>query len=87
MVLTENEWSGRRQPRLSPSVSDIYLRRITLDNTFDEHGRQRSPLHARITSDLAALDKLLQRSGWRREAAGCSDEHLHHLLADGFSAA
>jgi len=87
MVLSENEWSGRRQLRLSPSVSGVYLRRSALDNAFDEHGRQRSPLHARITGDLAALDKLLQRSGWRRGAAGGQDPRLHALFAEGFSAA
>lgn len=87
MVLSENEWSGRRQLRLSPSVSGIYLRRSALDNGFDEHGRQRSSLAARITGDLAALDKLLQRSGWRREAAGGQAPKLHALFADGFSAA
>jgi len=86
MVLSENEWSGGRQLRLSPSVSGIYLRRSALDNGFDEHGRQRSPLPVRITGDLVALDKLLQRSGWCRGAAGGSDEHQHLLLADGFSA-
>ena len=87
MVLAESEWSGRRQLRLSPSVSGIYLNRHALDVGFDEHGRQRIPLPARITGELPALDKLLQRSGWRREAAGSADEHLHLLLADGFRAA
>jgi hypothetical protein len=85
MVLAESEWSGRRQ--LRPSVSGIYLNRHALDAGFDEHGRQRIPLPARITGELPALDKLLQRSGWRREAAGSADEHLHFLLADGFRAA
>ncbi|WP_276308760.1 DUF2913 family protein [Pantoea rodasii] len=86
MVLAESEWGGRRQLRLSPSVSGIYLNRQALDAGFDEHGRQRIPLPARITGELPALDKLLQRSGWRREAARGADDHLHHLLADGFSA-
>ncbi|WP_244319743.1 MULTISPECIES: hypothetical protein [Pantoea] len=85
MVLSENEWSGRRQLPLNSSVSGVYLRRSALETGFDEHGRQRSPLPMRITGDLAALDKLLQRSGWRRGAAGGSDEH-QLLLADGFSA-
>ncbi|WP_236699804.1 DUF2913 family protein, partial [Type-E symbiont of Plautia stali] len=84
MVLAESEWRGRRQLRLSPSVSGIYLNRHALDAGFDEHGRQRIPLPARITGELPALDKLLQRSGWRREAARSEDEHLHLLLADGF---
>ncbi|MCT6592711.1 DUF2913 family protein [Pantoea dispersa] len=86
MVLAESEWSGRRQLRLSTSVSGIYLNRHALDAGFDGHGRQRIPLPARITGELPALDKLLQRSGWRREAARGADDHLHHLLADGFSA-
>ena len=84
MVLAENEWSGRRQLRLSPSVSGIYLERRALNAGFDEHGRQRIPVPVRITGELAGLDVLLNRSGWRRVLAG---EHgrMHHLLAEGFS--
>lgn len=82
MVLSENEWSGRRQLRLSPSVSGVYLRRSALETGFDEHGRQRSPMPARITGDLGALDKLLQRSGWRREAADGQDHQLYTLIAE-----
>jgi len=59
MVLAESEWSGRRQLRLSPSVSGINLNRHALDAGFDEHGRQLIPLPARITGELPALDKLL----------------------------
>ena len=87
MVLAESEWSGRRQLRLSPSVSGIYLNRSGLDGGFDEHGRQRTPLPARITGERPALDKLLQRSGWRSEPAGGPDPLLYHLLAEGFSGA
>ncbi len=84
MVLAEGEWSGRRKLRLSPSVSGIYLNRNALDTGFDELGQQRIPLPARITGDLAGLDVLLQRSGWRREAADAQDAQLHTLLAEGF---
>jgi len=87
MVLAEGEWSGRRQLRLSPSVSGIYLNRNALDTGFDEQGQQRIPLPVRITGALAGLDTLLQRAGWRREAAGAQDAQLHTLLAEGFSAA
>lgn len=87
MVLAESEWSGRRQLRLSPSVSGIYLNRSGLDGGFDEHGRQRTPLRARITGERPALDKLLQRSGWRSEPAGGPDPLLYHLLAEDFSGA
>jgi hypothetical protein len=86
MVLAESEWSGRRQRPLSPSVSGIYLNRNVLETGFDEQGQQRIPLPIRITGALAGLDKLLQRSGWRREAAGAQDEQLHTLLAEGFTA-
>lgn len=87
MVLAESEWSGRRQLRLSQSVSGIYLNRNALGTGFDEQGQQRIPLPVRITGALAGLDTLLQRSGWRREAAGAQDAQLHTLLAEGFSAA
>ncbi|MCE2003841.1 DUF2913 family protein [Enterobacter asburiae] len=72
--------NGRRQRRLSPSVSGVYLRRSALETGLDEHGRQRSPLPARITGDLGALDNLLQRSGWPREAADGQDHQLHTLI-------
>ncbi|WP_168355741.1 DUF2913 family protein [Pantoea agglomerans] len=84
MVLAESEWSGRRQLRLSPSVSGIYLERRALDAGFDKHGRQRIPLPVRITGELAGLDVLLNRSGWRRVPAE-EDDRMHHLLAEGFS--
>jgi len=84
MVLAESEWSGRRQLRLSPTVSGIYLERRALDAGFDEHGRQRIPLPVRITGELAGLDVLLSRSGWRRVEAG-DDDRMHHLLAEGFN--
>lgn len=86
MVLAEGEWSGRRKLRLSPFVSGIYLNRNALDTSFDDLGRQRIPLPARITGELAGLDVLLNRSGWRRVPAG-EDGQMHHLLAEGFSAA
>ncbi|MGC0869964.1 UNVERIFIED_ORG: hypothetical protein C7430_11574 [Pantoea agglomerans] len=86
MVLAEGEWSGRRKLRLSPFVSSIYLNRNALDTGFDDLGRPRIPLPAQITGELAGLDVLLNRSGWRRVPAG-EDGQMHHLLAEGFSAA
>ncbi|MGK3126444.1 DUF2913 family protein [Candidatus Pantoea formicae] len=86
MVLAESEWSGRRQLRLSPTVSGIYINRNALDSGFDEHGRQRIPLSARITGDLAALDKLLHRSGWRRKTTDAEGTPLYMLVADVFNA-
>lgn len=84
MVLAENEWSGRRQLQLNPSVSGIYLSRSAQETGFNEHGRQLIPLPARITGELAGLDVLLNRSGWRRVPAG-EDCRMHHLLAGDFN--
>lgn len=58
-VLTQSELSGRRQLRLSPAVSGFYLCNHGLDTGFDANGGQSSPLPARITDELPALDKLL----------------------------
>lgn len=63
MVLADSEWSGRRELRLSPAVSGIYLNRNGRDSGFDERGQQRLALPARITGELPALDTLLNRSG------------------------
>jgi len=45
MVLADSEWSGRRQLRLSPAVSGIYLNRNGLDSGFDEHGQRDEHQH------------------------------------------
>jgi hypothetical protein len=87
MVLADSEWSGRRQLRLSPAVSGIYLNRNGLDSGFDEHGQQRRAIPARITGELNALDTLLNRSGWRRVKVESDDAMLHHLVAEKFSEA
>lgn len=87
VVLADSEWSGRRQLRLSPAVSGIYLNRNGLGSGFDEHGQQRIALPARITGELPALDALLNRSGWRRVKAESEDPLLHHLMAEGYSVA
>ncbi|WP_437616276.1 DUF2913 family protein [Erwinia sp. V71] len=83
-VLSDSEWSGRRQRRPEPSVAAVYLSRSALDGGFDKHGRQRISLPARIGGNLAALDSLLSGTGWRREPAAGEDPMLHHLLAEGF---
>lgn len=67
----EGQWQGRKALRLNPSVSGLYLHKDSLNAGFNPAGLQTAPLPARITGDLDALDSLLQRSGWRREPAGC----------------
>lgn len=80
LVLSENEWSCRNQLKTGPSVQGIYLSHQNLNTAFDHSGLQVSPLEARITGDINALDALLQRSGWRREQSS-EDEQLHTLSA------
>lgn len=84
MVQSENEWSGRNRIRLNSAVSGIYINRVALDNGFDEEGKQRFPLPARITGNIGnigGLDVLLKRSGWCREPVNGDAPMLHHLLA------
>ncbi|MDI3438863.1 DUF2913 family protein [Erwinia sp. V90_4] len=81
MVLSEKEWSGRNRIRLNPAVSGIYINRAALENGFDDGGKQRYPLPARISGNLAGLDVLLKRSGWCREPVNGDDPMLHNLLA------
>ncbi|ORM63991.1 hypothetical protein PRCB_17680 [Pantoea rodasii] len=85
MVLAGSEWCGRRQLRLSSSVSGVYLCRSALDNGFNENGQQIIPLSARLTGDLPALDAILKRSGWRRVPVKGEDALLHQLLAIDFN--
>ena len=66
MVLSEAQWSGRNRTRLNPAVSGIYINRAALDSGFDDGGKQRYPLPARISGNLTGLDVLLKRSGWCR---------------------
>ncbi|QZY97830.1 DUF2913 family protein [Pantoea dispersa] len=81
-TLSDSEWHGRKALHLNPGVWGLYVNLTGLEQGFDEGGRQTRPLPARITGDLAALDKLLSRSGWRREPAAGADPLLHHLLAE-----
>lgn len=80
-VLSEKEWEGRHATRISPNVPGLYLRRLDLDNGFDESGCQKQKLSARITSDLAALDTLLTRAGWKRQPESTMPL-LHYLVSD-----
>lgn len=67
-VLTDGEWEGKHAVRISESVPGIYLRKSDIDSGFNQEGKQIKPLSVRITASLSALDGLLLRSGWYREA-------------------
>jgi len=79
-VLTESDWEGRHAVKLSPIVPGVFLRKHALENGFDDDGCQINPLAVRITADLPAVDALLKRAGWQRQA-GTTDPLLHHLMA------
>ncbi|WP_336796286.1 DUF2913 family protein [Erwinia aphidicola] len=81
MILSEAQWSGRNRVRLNPAVSGIYINRAALHSGFDDEGKQRYPLPARISGNLAGLDVLLKRSGRCRELVNCDDPMLHNLMA------
>lgn len=80
-VLNESEWEGRHAVRLSPKIPGLYLRRIELDNGFDENGYQIQQLSIRITADLEAVDALFLRAGWKREPDNATPL-LHYLFTD-----
>lgn len=63
-VLTEIEWEGKNAVRLSETVPGVYLRKKDLDQGFDSQGKLRVNLSVRITANLAAVEALLNRTGW-----------------------
>lgn len=65
---------------MNTSVSGLCLLKDALNAGFHPDGLQAAPLPVRITSDLNALDSLLQRSGWRREPDD-TDPLLYYLVA------
>ncbi|ORM63922.1 hypothetical protein PRCB_18360 [Pantoea rodasii] len=79
-VLTESEWEGRHAVKLSPKVPGVFLRKYDLENGFGDDGRQNTPLAVRFTADLTAVDALLKRAGWQRQARTL-DPLLHHLFS------
>lgn len=68
-LLSDREWSGRHALVINANVNGIYLSRSSIDLAFSDEGRQIAPLVAKLTGNLAALEKLLQRCGWRVEVA------------------
>ncbi|WP_416414690.1 DUF2913 family protein [Pantoea sp. App145] len=66
-VLSDREWSGRNTVVTNGELDAIYLSRSGLDVSFDADGGQIAPLMARLTGNVAGLEKILHRSGWRSE--------------------
>lgn len=81
-LLADREWTGRNAVAMNDSVNAVYLSYSSLDTAFDDDGKQIRPLMARITGNVASLEKLLDRSGW--QAKTCTDESvLFQLMASG----
>jgi len=75
------KWSGRNTLPLSAGVNGIYLSRANFDVTFDDSGRQISPLTARLTGNVAEVMKLFNRCGWLAEPeSGASLPHQYSLM-------
>lgn len=71
-VLSDSEWSNRRQSQLSASVNSICLLKSALDIGFDDDGTQVMPVPARIGGRADGLNALLKSCGWE---AVSNDEH------------
>lgn len=71
-VLSDSEWSGRRQIQPSTSVNSICLLKSALDIGFNDDGIQVKPVAARIGGRADGLNALLKSCGWE---AVSNDEH------------
>ncbi|RSB23285.1 DUF2913 family protein, partial [Enterobacter cloacae] len=71
-VLSDSEWSGRRQIQPSASVNSICLLKSALDIGFDDDGTQVMPVPARIGGRAGGLNALLKSCGWE---AVSNDDH------------
>ena len=65
-VLSDSEWSGRRQIQPSASVNSIFLLKSALDTGFYDDGPQVMPVPARTGGRAEGLNALLKTCG--REA-------------------
>ncbi|AYU97737.1 MULTISPECIES: DUF2913 family protein [Enterobacter] len=63
-VLSDSEWSGRRQIQPSASVNSIFLLKSALEIGFNDDGKQVMPVPARIGGRAGGLNTLLKSCGW-----------------------
>lgn len=68
-LLSDLEWSGRHGVPVNPELNCLYLAKSSLDAAFDDDGRLKGELLARITGNIAGLSTLLSRCGWVPVAA------------------
>ncbi|CAM3929411.1 DUF2913 domain-containing protein [Rahnella bruchi] len=82
--LTDREWTGRNAVAMNDSVNAVYLLYSSLNTAFDDDGNQIPPLMARITGNVARLEKLLDSCSWQTKS--CPEEAmLFQLMASGNS--
>lgn len=79
-VLSDSEWSGRDAIVLNSAVNSIQLSRTCLDEAFNDDGQQTNPLGARISGNVAGLEKLFERCGWK-VVQTCDTEGSVELLS------
>lgn len=81
-VLSDSEWSGRRQIHPPASVNSICLLKSALDIGFNDDGTQMIPVPARIGGHAEGLNALLKSCGWQAEPeSGASLSHQYSLIA------
>lgn len=84
-LLNDREWSGRYAVAFNAGVNGIYLSRTNLDAAFDDNGQQVKPLMARLTGNVAGVEKLFDRCGWKAESCSDTFPMLFKLLTAGSS--
>lgn len=67
-LLSDREWSGRYAVVPNAGVDGIYMSKTNLDAAFDNDGRQVALLIARLTGNVAGVEKLFDRCGWGVES-------------------
>ncbi|MEB6855242.1 DUF2913 family protein [Escherichia coli] len=77
-VLYDSEWSGRHRMRLSPDVNAVSLLQSSLERAFADDGSQLHSVRVKVNGNAAALEALLNSSGWRLQQ---TDDGEHCLLA------
>ncbi|WP_370612052.1 DUF2913 family protein [Klebsiella aerogenes] len=80
-LLSDKEWSGRREVKFGRDINAFYLSKSSLDAGFDDEGMQTQPLTARITGSVSGMTALLQRCNWQAEAINDgADDALFRLI-------
>ena len=77
-LLIDKEWTGRNAVAMNVRLNGVFVSRSSLDAAFDDEGQQVMPLMARVTGNVAGLEKLLSRCGWQLVA--CANDAMPFLF-------